>query len=461
MQSSHTPASTLAAFDEPHLLAHAGLAPALRLAERCGLPETVRDRVHLDRAANGAGTNADAKVMSLLAGMLTGADSIDDMDVLRHGATDIAFTGIRAPSTLGTFLRAFTWGHVRQLQAATRDFTCALARHCPLLPGADQVVHLDVDSKVKQVYGPTKQGASFGYTHVLGLHFQVVTASTPLAAPVIVATRLRSGSAGSSKGAAPLVAEAVNAVRAMGAGGRIVVRGDSAFFSHTVVDACRRAGVRFSVAVPQHAGVREAIAAIGEDAWTPIRYPKAVWDADEGVWISQAEVAEVEYTAFTSKPKKYHTTARLLVRRVERLGDAPAGAVEPFATWRFHAVFTDSRLDLVEAEKEYRRHAVVEQVLADLEDSALAHLPSGRFAANAAWLALAACAYNLTRALGVLASAFHARARTGTIRRQLVAVPARLAARARALVWHLPAGWPWAEQMGRLWRATGHRLAPV
>lgn len=461
MQSSHTPASTVISFDEPNLLAHAGLAPALHLAQRCGLPQAVHDRVHLNQAANGAGTNADAKVMSLIAGMLTGADSINDMDVLRHGATHIAFTGIRAPSTLGTFLRSFTWGHVRQLQAATRDLACALSRHCPLLPGADQLLHLDIDSKVKQVYGPTKQGAGYGHTHVLGLHFQAVTASTPLAAPAIVATRLRGGSASSSKGAASLVAEALNTARAMGGTGQVLVRADAAFFSHTVVEACRRAGAGFSITVPQHAKVKEAIAAIGADAWTAIRYPQAIWDPDEGVWISNAEVAEVEYTAFTGKAKRYRTRARLLVRRVERLGQAPPGAREPFVRWRFHTVFTDSRLELVAAERDHRAHAVVEQVFADLEESALAHLPSGSFAANAAWLVLAAAAYNLTRALGVLASVFHSRARTATIRRHLIAVPARLARRARTLVWHLPAEWPWAEPMGRLWRATGHQAAPV
>ncbi|WP_338673281.1 IS1380 family transposase [Streptomyces sp. SCSIO 30461] len=460
MKSSHTVAATFAAFDDPNLLAYGGLAPAVRLAERCGLPDLAVTKVRLKGVANGAGAAVGAKVMSLVAGMLAGADSIDDTDVLRHGAVARAFDGVRAPSTLGTFLRAFSWGHVRQLESAARAFTCNLAGHCNLLPGGDQVVHLDIDSKVKQVYGAAKQGAEHGYTKVRGLHFQIVTASTPLAAPVIVATRLRKGSAGSAKGAASLIAEAIKAVRAMGATGTIVVRGDSAFFSHKVVAACRRAGARFSFAVAQRKKIRELIATVPEDAWTAIKYPKAIWDKDEQRWISDAEVAEVEYTAFTGKAKRYHATARLLVRRVKRLNDAHVldGQGELFTVWRFHAVFTDQVLPLVEAEADHRRHAIVEQVFADLEDSALGHLPSGKFTANAAWLTLAALAHNLTRALGALASAFHARARTGTIRRQLIAVPARLAAGARTLTWHLPQHWPWREAFSDLWTAVGHRL---
>jgi len=349
---------------------------------------------------------------------------------------------------------------VRPLESAARAFACSLAAHCDLLPGGDQIVYLDIDSKVKQVYGAAKQGAEHGYTKVRGLHFQIVTASTLLAAPVIVASRLRKGSAGSAKGAAPLIAEAIKTVRAMGATSLIVVRADSAFFSHQAVAACRRAKVRFSLAVAQRKKVRQAIAAIPEDAWTPIKYPKAIWDADEQCWISDAEVAEVEYTAFTGEAKKYHTTARLLIRRVKRLNDAhvPCGQGELFTIWRFHAVFTESPFDLVEAERCHRAHAIVEQVFADLEDSALGHLPSGKFTANAAWLTLATLAHNLTRALGTLASAFHARARTGTIRRQLIAVPARLATRGRTLIFHLPEHWPWQNAFETLWTAAGCRL---
>ncbi|WP_030187973.1 IS1380 family transposase, partial [Streptomyces sp. NRRL S-813] len=278
MKSSHTPARVFAAFDEPNLIAHAGLVPVVRLAERCGLPVLVAEKVKLDGVKNGAGTAADAKVMSVLGGMVAGADSIDDLDVLRHGGLPKLFGGVRAPSTLGTFLRAFSWGHIRQLESAMRAFTCNLAAHTGLVPTDDEVVFVDIDSKVKQVYGPAKQAASFSYTKVRGLHFQIVTVKTTTCAPVIVATRLRKGSAGSGKGAASLLREALTTVRAMGITAQIVVRPDSAYFSHKVVTACRKAGARFSLAVAVTRTIRAAIETIGADAWKPIKYTDAIWD---------------------------------------------------------------------------------------------------------------------------------------------------------------------------------------
>nr|WP_234334632.1 transposase [Streptomyces sp. NRRL B-1347] len=246
----------------------------------------------------------------------------------------------------------------------------------------------------------------------------------------------------------------------MGLTGRIVVRADSAYFSHQVVAACREHSVVFSLAVAIKKKIREAISAIDEDAWIPIRYPKAVFDEAEQRWISDAEICGTPFAAFTSKAKKYQVTARLIIRRVKRLNpvSVPEGQGEPFAAHRHHAIFTDSPFPLVQAEPMHREHAVTEQVFADLEDSALGHLPSGKFTANAAWLTLAATAYHLTRAAGHLAGVFHARARTGTIRRHLIAVPARIAHRARDLVLHLPERWRWADDFTDLRTATGHRL---
>lgn len=208
---------------------------------RCGLPALVAEKVKLTGAKNGAGTAAEAKTMSIVGGMAAGTDSIDDLDVLRHGGLARLFGGVRAPSTLGTFLRAFTWGHVRQLDSAVRAFTCNVAAHTGLVPTGDEVVFVDIGSKVKQVYGPAKQGASFGYTKQRGLHFQIVTVKTSTCAPVIVATRLRKGSANSGKGAASLLREALKTVRAMGVTTQIIVRADSAYFSHKVVAVCRTA----------------------------------------------------------------------------------------------------------------------------------------------------------------------------------------------------------------------------
>jgi len=221
----------------------------------------------------------------------------------------------------------------------------------------------------------------------------------------------------------------------------IVVRMDSAFYNAAVTSAIRRTGARFSVTVPMNASIRAAIAGIPGDAWTPIRYPRAIWDDQLDAWISDAEVAEVEYTAFASKKGKA-VTARLIVRRVRDLNKAAAGQDELFPVWRYHAVFTDSPFELIQAEAQHRDHAVVEQVFADVTSGPLAHLPSGVFAANAAWLSLAAMAHNLLRAAGARASLPLAKARAATIRRDLIAVAARTARHGRGhLTLHLPEGW--------------------
>jgi hypothetical protein len=430
-----------ATFDDPNLVSCAGLVPVLRLAERAGLHQAADQRVTLPDSAGSAAANPAAKITSIVAGMVAGGDSIDDLDVIRHGALPRLFGGIRAPSTVGTFLRGFTWGNVRQLDAVARQTLIGLARHTPLLPGADAYAFLDVDSTVNQVYGYQKQGADYGYTRVRGLHPLLATVSTPLAAPIIVGTRLRRGSAGSAKGAASFVAEAITGARAAGATGTLVARMDSAFYSHSVVAACLRADVRFSITVRQDRSIRRTIAAISPDAWTPIRYPNAIYDEGTEQWISDAEIAETTYTAFASRRKSERVVVRLVVRRVKDR-NVPDRQGELFTAWRYHAFITDSTVELVQVEKHHREHAIVEQVNADVKDSALAHLPSGSFTANAAWLTLAAIAHNLTRAAGCLASLFHARARTGTIRRHLITVPARLARRSRRVTLHLPVDWP-------------------
>ena len=371
---------------------------------------------------------------------------------------------LRAPSTLGTFLRSFTFGHVRQLDAVAARLLGRLARVCPLLPGADQVVYVDVDDTVRQVHGYAKQGVGYGYSGVKGLNALLATASTPLAAPVILATRLRKGSVNSARGAARLVTDALVTARTAGAGGPhrhvglVLLRADSAFFSHDVLAAARRAGARFSVTARMNPAVVAAISQIDETAWTAIRYPNAIYDQDERRWISDAEVAEIPFTAFTSRRKAEHLTGRLIVRRVKRLnprsrsttGASNAEQSELFAAYRHHAVFTDSPLSMLVAERTHRAHAIIEQVIADLKNGPLAHLPSGKFTANAAWLVLAAIAFNLTRAAGCLASAVHARATTGTLRTQLIAVPGRLARSARRLVLHLPQHWPWQHALEQL-----------
>jgi len=442
----HSLARTHASFDDPNLVSHAGLVPVMALAQRAGLADLVAEHV---RPGAECGVNAELKVPCLVAGMAAGADSIEDMNVLRHGAMTSLFGGVRAPSTLGSHLRCYTWGNVSQLEKAARGFLVALAGQAPLLPGAGTLAFIDLDSMQKRVYGHHKQGARFGHTKiqgksllVRGLNALAATISTPIAAPVIAATRLRGGNAASARGAASLTVQAIGTAREAGCTGTIVVRLDSAFYNAAVTGAVRRAGARFSVTVPMNASIRAAIAAIGEDAWTAIKYPHAIWDDQLGAWISDAEVAEVEYTAFASK-KGQAITARLIVRRVRDLNkQAAAGQDELFPAWRHHAVFTDSPFELVQAEGQHRDHAVVEQVFADVTSGPLAHMPSGVFTANAAWLSIAAMAHNLLRAAGALASLPFAKARAATIRRDLIAVAARAARHGHGhLTLHLPEGW--------------------
>jgi Transposase DDE domain group 1 len=445
MRVSHSFPAISATFDDPNLVSCAGLAPTMALAQRAGLTDLVTRTLTLK--AKG-GVNAHLKVPALVAGMVAGADSIDDMDLLRHGGMGRLFTGVRAPSTLGTFLRSFTFGHVRQLDAVASRFVIALAKNAPILAGAAQGCYVDIDDTIKATYGYAKAGAGHGYTKVKGLNALLAIVSTPISAPVVVATRLRRGPANSARGAARIVADALVTARACGGTGLVTVRADSAYYGHDVVAAARRGGARFSVTVRMNPAVVKAISEIPESAWVPIHYPNAIWDEDEQRLVSDAEVAEVPYfTAFTSRPKADHISARLIVRRVKRLNpkSVPAGQGELFSAYRHHGVFTDSPLVMLEAEKTHREHAIVEQVIADFKGGALAHLPSSDFSANSAWLVLAAIAFNLTRAAGTIASVFHAKATTATIRRQLIAVPGRLARSARRLVIHLPKDWPWQD----------------
>jgi hypothetical protein len=458
MRLSHGSSALSATFDDPNLVSVAGLAPVVALAQDCRLGDLVAEKVTL--TAKG-GVNAQLKVPALVAGMVAGADSIADMDLLRHGGMDRLFAGIRAPSTLGTFLRSFTFGHVRQLDSVAASFLTALAAAGPLLPGAGQVTYLDLDDTMRETHGYAKQGVGYGYNKIKGLNALLATISTPLAAPLIAAARLRKGSVNSARGAGKLMAEALTTARACGAGGPyrgglVLARADSAFYAHDVVAAARRGGAHFSITARMNSAVKKAIASIGEDAWTPIRYPQAVWDEEGQCWISDAEVAEIGFTAFTSRRRCDHVIARLIVRRVKRLNPAsvPAGQGELFTAWRYHPVFTDSPLPMLAAEAAHRDHAIVEQVIAELKAGPLAHLPSGKFTANSAWLVLAAIAFNLTRAAGALASTFHAKATTATIRTQLIAVPARLARSARRLRLHLPRDWPWQTAWAQLFDAT-------
>jgi hypothetical protein len=459
VQVFHKPSAVSVSFDEANLVSSAGLLPVMTLARDAGLHELADEWLSVP---TDKGANAGLKVASLVAGMVAGADSIDDMTVLRHGGMKRLFKACYAPSTLGSFLRSFTFGHVRQLDAVASRFLANLGTRAPLLgsPGAEDFVFVDVDDTIIEVHGYAKQGSSYGYSGVRGLNALLATASTKDTAPVILAQRLRKGAANSARGAKRLITDAVSTLQRVHTGGRVLCRFDSAFYGHDSVSAALAGGAQVSVTVRMDPAVKRAIAGIPETAWKTIEYTDAVFDETTNTWISKAEVAETVFTAFSSRKKAEQITGRLVVRRIPELNPkATDGQETLFNTHRHHAFFTTvdaAVLDTVAADKTHRKHAIIEQINADLKDSALAHMPSGVFAANSAWLVAAVMAYNLTRAAGILAAGPFGKARTGTIRRKLIHVPARIASSARRIRLHLPESWPWHTP----WQALFEHLYP-
>ena len=465
MKLSHGWSKATPLFDDERLVSSAGLVPVMALAEQTGLSELVAERVRVTSVAPrvaSAGVNPAGKVTSIIAGMAAGADSVDDLQVIRSGGMKRLFAEVYAPATLGQFLREFTHGHVSQLASVARAHLVNLAQRTDLLSGIDQQAYVDIDSLLRPVYGHAKQGASFGHTKIAGkqvlrkgLSPLATTISTRGSAPVVAGIRLRAGKAGSGKGAASMVGEAILTARAAGATGEILVRGDSAYGNSAVVGACVQAKARFSVVLTKNPAVTAAIGSIPADAWRPVHYPGAVLDPDTGELISDAQVAETTFTAFAST--SHPVTARLVVRRVRD----QAKLDELFPVWRYHPFFTNSDEHTVEADLTHRRHAVIETVFADLIDGPLAHLPSGRFAANSAWAVCAMITHNLLRAADTLDPSRPAAARGATLRRQIVHIPARLARPQRRPVLHLPAHWPWADRWLAIWTAVvGQAKAP-
>lgn len=451
MKPSHT---IRPVFDEANLVSAAGLVPVLRLAGAAGLHRLLEEQLSVGSA------NAGAKTVAVVAGMLAGADCIDDLDLLRHGGMATVFDGIWAPSTLGTHLRCFTHGHVQQLDAVNAAVLAGLSALVPgLLAGGGRggIAFLDVDDTIREVHGYAKQGAAYGYTRVRGLNVQLATVSTPLAAPVIARARLRAGNTTSARGAGRLLASAIATARTAGVTGQMLCRADSGYYGWAFVGTAIRHRAWFSVTARKTRSVTAAIAGIAEDAWTPIRYPHAVYDEAEQRWVSDAEVAEISFTAFTGRRQREHVDCRLVVRRVKRLQPAAGDGAEQgelFPAYRYHAFITNSTLTTVEADQRHRDHAIVEQVIAELKDGPLAHLPSGRYPANAAWLSCAVTAFNLARASAVAAGL--TKARWASLRTKIINVPARIATTGRRLILHLPTHWPWQPGWEQLWStATG------
>ncbi|MGH7639300.1 MAG: IS1380 family transposase [Candidatus Dormibacteria bacterium] len=436
--SSHTLDRLGVAFDDPHLVANAGLLLPATLAQQLGLRQLIQRQLDLGAAPGRA--NVGHKAMTVIHALLAGGDSIEDAEVLRAGASQVVLGhAVLAPSTLGTFLRSFTFGHVRQLDAISRE---ALSRAWGAGAGpGDSEFKIDLDSTICETYGVLKQGVGFGYTKVRGYHPLLATGAD---GGEVLHCRLRGGSANTQRGAAGFLRETFCRVREAGAQGQLVVRADSGFYSGKVVSSCRRQMARFSITARMNPSLQKLIAAIPEESWTPIPYwsSSGTFGLDgAGEPISGADVAEVPYQALGEKGIKL----RLLVRRVR---PTPGSQLALFTEVSYHPLVTDREGSTVELEADHRAHALVETVIRDLkEGSGLCHLPSGRFAANAAWLAFAALAHNLARWVVRIGLPGHLPARTTTsrLRRQLFSVPGRVTRSARRQVIHLPRNWPWQQ----------------
>ena len=410
------------AFDDPRLVANAGLLLPATLARRLGLPQ-LADR-YLDLGGAPGRANTGDKLMTLVASALAGGDCI----VLRAGGTaSVLGCVVKAPSTLGTFLRSFRWGHVRQLDRVSRELL-ARAWAAGAGPG-DGPLTIDIDSTICETYGLSKEGARHhGYTGQRGYHpLLAVAAGTG----EVLMARLREGRANTARGAAHFLRETLGRVRYAGAKGQLTVRADSGFYTHAVVQACRKMKVRFSITVRLRQNLRDLIEAIPEADWRPIPY-----------WMDgAADVAEITYTPFASQPGA--APVRLIVRRVR---PTPGSQLALFATYSYHAFITDRQGDTLELEADHRRHAEIENTIRDLKYGVgLNHLPSGRFPANGAWLAVQVMAHNLARWTGRIALG-ETVATTKTLRRRLFSLAGRITRKARRLILHLPRRWPWETQ---------------
>ena len=425
MLTSERPDRIHAVFDDPRLVANAGLLLPVTLAQRLGLSELADS--HLDLGDAPGRANAGDKILTLVASALAGGDCIDDADALRCGGTGrVLGCTVKAPSTLGTFLRSFRWGHVRQMDRVSRELL-GRAWDAGVGPG-DSPLTIDLDSTVCETYGLGKEGARHhNYTGQRGYHpLLAVAAGT---GDVLMA-RLRAGRANTARGAAHFLRETVSRVRHAGATGALTVRADSGFYTHDIVTVCRNNDVRFSITVRQHRSLRDLIEAIPEADWTPIPY-----------WMEgAADVAETTYTPFRGEPDT--TPVRLIVRRVR---PTPGSQLALFTCYSYHAFITDREGDTLELEADHRRHAEIENAIRDLKYGVgLNHLPSGRFAANAAWMAVQVLAHNLARWTSRIGLGEQL-VTTRTLRRRFFSLVGRLTRSARRLTLHLPQGWPWGN----------------
>lgn len=405
-------------FDHDGLIANAGLIMIATLMSRLGLEQLANKWVHTGSFAPGR------KICTLIAAMIAGATHIDHVNMLRAGATQTVLPfKVMAPSTIGTFLRSFTFGFVRQLDAvASRLLVNAWAAGAG--PGKTDLV-IDLDSTICGVHGHAKQGAGYGYTKCLGYHPLVATRA---GTGEILFSRMRKGSAGSSRGINRFIDELAGILKRAKATGAMTVRADSGFWSWELLRTLDRHRMAWSITVTNNHKVRAAIAAIADDAWVDIDYTLGGF----------AQVAETTYEGGGPRTKD-RRVVRLVVRRT-RLADSAQQAL--FATWRHHSLITNrADLDTVEADRFHRQHAVVELAIRELKQGGAEHIPSGHYAANAAWFACAVIAHNLTRWAVILGK--HDPVNNRTLRTRIVAVPAVAANRSGRRTLRLPTNWPW------------------
>jgi hypothetical protein len=413
-------------FDDSNLVANAGLLLTATLSDRLDLEALIDSTVKLGGRTGGA--RPGRKVMTLTHAMIAGGTHIDHADMLRAGST-AAVLGHRvmAPSTIGTFLRSFTFGHVRQLEAVNGH---ALERAWVAGAGASGPLVIDIDSTICEVDGKHKSGAGYGYTHKLGYHPILATRAD---SGEVLHARMRKGSAHTQRGARRFIDEVVARVRRAGAAGEMTVRVDSGFWSNDTIIGLNRLNVRYTMAVRTNTkGISAAIAVIPDTAWRHIDY----------TCDGEAQVAECDYTTSTANKK---VTRRLIVRRT-RLTDKTQLKLWP--DWRHHAFLTDIDGDAVDIDRFHRQHAVVELAIRDLKYGAgLEHVPSGNFHANSAWLQCAVLAHNLIRWTATVG-----RVRVDnqlvvarTFRTRLLTIPGRLVNRSGRSTLRMPTNWPWAN----------------
>ena len=410
-------------FDDDNLVANAGLLLVSTLVLRLGLEELINTTLNL--VGRVGGSRPGRKVLTLVHAVVSGGSHIDHADVLRSGATQSVLSHrVMAPSTLGTFLRSFTFGYVRQLEAVVGK---ALERAWSLGAGPGQArLVVDVDSTICEVVGQAKAGAAFGYTKVLGYHPLLATRADT---GEVLHARMRTGSANTQRGAKRFVEELVARVRRAGAAGEIVARFDSGYWSKATLATLERLDVRYTMAVKaNNVAVARAIAAIDEDDWVDIDY------TPDG----EAQVAECRFG-----------NRRLVVRRT-RLLDKCQRRLWP--DWRHFAFLTDLDGDAVAVDAFHRQHATVELDIRDLkEGSGLEHVPSGNFSANGAWLCCAVLAHNLIRWSATIGTPAKLQQRSvaRTLRARLIAIPGRLVNRAGRMTLRGPTRWPWAQWFRR------------